>query len=440
MNIKRTYQRIRTIIFKQFYYCTVGVWNDTRRTYPVDFIKTINLFITSFLDKNLQQKASSLTFNTLLAIVPALALLFAIARGFGFQKLIESELFKYLPAQKDALEKGIIFVESYLEQSSQGIFLGIGIVFLLWTLISLTLNVEDIFNHIWSVKQGRPYYRKITDYTAMFLIFPILIICEGGLSIFMATISSDTIFSPLMMWILDILPIILTWLIFAATFYLIPYTKVRFKYALISGILSGTAFHILQWLFVAGQIYVSKYNAIYGSFAFVPLFLIWLHFTWLITLGGVGLTFSAQNIFSFNYKSKIENISNKYKLNITIVLTNLIVKRFENQEKAYSYTELANLTLVPIQLIKNIIDRLIRTKILVAIDSENECSIMDKRFQPAFDINKLSIGILIEKLNSNGNCQFLNNFDCNYNELINEIENINDIAHEHLKDKLIKDL
>ena len=114
-------------------YCVSGVWDDTRSLWSVKTVKVINLSVRSFMDRDLQSQACALTYRTVLAVVPALAMLFAIARGFGFQNLMQSELFKYFPAQRQALESALQYVDNYLSQASQGVFIGIGLIFLLWT-------------------------------------------------------------------------------------------------------------------------------------------------------------------------------------------------------------------------------------------------------------------------------------------------------------------
>ena len=258
-------------------YCISGVWNDTRALWSVKTIKVINLSVRSFLDRDLQSQACALTYRTVLAVVPALAMLFAIARGFGFQNLMQSELFKYFPAQRQALESALQYVENYLSQASQGVFIGIGLIFLLWTLWSLMSSVEDSFNHVWGVATTRSLPRKFTDYTALFLLLPVLMVCSAGISIFM----SDAVqrmfgghaLSPLLHRLLSFTPTLISWIIFTAAYYLIPNTKVRFKGALFAGVLCGTLFQCVQWLFVTGPLYVSKYNALYGSVAFQPLML-----------------------------------------------------------------------------------------------------------------------------------------------------------------------
>ena len=123
-------------------YCYTDVWSDTRNTWKVNVVKTLNLSSRAFFNADLQTRAAALTYNTLLAIVPAMALLFAIGRGFGFQNLLQNQLFNYFPAQSKAIEAALSFVDSYLAQASEGVFVGVGIVLLLWTLISLLGNVE----------------------------------------------------------------------------------------------------------------------------------------------------------------------------------------------------------------------------------------------------------------------------------------------------------
>ncbi|WP_302129260.1 YihY/virulence factor BrkB family protein, partial [uncultured Duncaniella sp.] len=282
--------RTKTRAFTLWNYYSEGVWEDNRDTAKVNLVKTLNLTVRSFMSSDLQSAACALTYRTLLAIVPALALLFAIGRGFGFQNLLQSQLYQYFPSQHKALEMAFSFVDSCLAQASEGIFVGVGIVFLLWTLISLLDSVETSFNNIWGVTVDRPFARKVTDYLAICIILPVLMICSGGLRIFMSTTIQKLLpfdfIGPVVGDILDLVSILFGCLFFAGAYALIPNTKVKLKNALITGGIAGITFQILQWLFVSGQIYVSKYNAIYGSFSFLPLMLIWMQFSWLITLAG----------------------------------------------------------------------------------------------------------------------------------------------------------
>ena len=159
---------------------------------------------------------------------------------------------------------------------------------LLWTVINLVSNIEITFNRIWEVKKARSMYRKITDYFSMFLLMPILIVVSGGLSLFVSTVLKQmddfVLLAPVMKFMIRLIPFVLTWLMFTGLYIFMPNTKVKFKHALIAGILAGSAYQAFQFLYINSQLWVSKYNAIYGSFAALPLFLLWLQISWTICL------------------------------------------------------------------------------------------------------------------------------------------------------------
>ena len=170
-------------------YCMRRVWGDPSKSWKVRALKVINLSVRSFLDRDLQMRAGSLTYSTVLALVPALAMLFAIGRGFGFQALLQSQLMNYFPAQRQALTSALSYVDNYLSQASQGAFIGIGVVVLLWTLLSLMSNIEDTFNKVWGITKDRSMVRKFTDYTALMLLLPVMMMCSAGVEVLM----SDTV-------------------------------------------------------------------------------------------------------------------------------------------------------------------------------------------------------------------------------------------------------
>ena len=396
--------RLRRYSIRLWWYWLGGVWNDTRSGWYVNLAKTVNLSVRSILDTNLQQKAAALTFNTMLALVPTLAMIFAIGRGFGFQNIIESEIFNFIPVKREELSNVFTFVDSYLAQSSEGIFVGVGILFLLWTLISLLSNVEDAFNHIWGINKKRNFYRKMTDYISIFFIIPILIICTNGIKLFVLTMSSDTFLSPIVEAALDIAPTILTWMAFTLTFVLVPYTKVKVKYALLSGFLCAIVFQMLQWLMVSGQIYVSKYNAIYGSFAFLPLLLIWIYMSWQVCLAGVVLTYSSQNIFRFNFRDNINEISQRYMTDVTIVVLTIVAKRFDQQKSPYTKRDITERYNIPIRLVGAVIDHLVDVKLLSGVVGKDD---RETAYQPAFDLQHLTLRSAKERLRNWGKSGFI---------------------------------
>lgn len=430
---KGFWQRLSDNVVNFYEYTVSGVWSDTRRSWWVNVLKTISLSLRSFFNSDLQMRAAALTYQTVLAIVPALALLFAIGRGFGFQNLLQTQLFHFLPAQRKAMETAFTFVDSYLQQSSEGIFVGIGIIFLLWTLISLVSTVEDSFNKIWGVARGRSMWRKITDYMAIFLILPVLMICASGINIFMSTALQNMInikfLSDGLSWLLDLASLALTWLFFAGTYMLIPNTKVKFKNAILAGVLAGTAFVVLQWLFLTGQLYVTKYNAIYGSFSLLPLLLLWLQLVWVITLSGAVLCYSSQNIFEFSFTNQIEKISSSYRWRITLAVMAVVTQRFEKGDKALTDHEIAMEYGLPISLVTAAVNHLIKCDLLqrvVPAGSEGVLAVA-----PALDPDNLTLGDVLRRVGETGTKDFIPDFDKNFatlNEIVDKIE------HDHYDD------
>ena len=427
-------------VMQNVQYCMHGVWNDTRSRWSVKAVKIINLSVRAFMDRDMQMRSCALTYNTVLAVVPALAMLFAIARGFGFQNLLQSELFKYFPAQRQALETALDYVENYLAQASQGVFIGIGLIFLLWTLISLMSNVEDTFNHVWGVETKRSLQRKFTDYTALFLLLPVLMVCSAGISIFM----SDAVqrmfggnpLSPMMHRLLAFMPTVISWLIFTAAYYLVPNTKVKFKGALFAGVLAGTLFQVLQWLFVSGQVYVSKYNAIYGSFAFLPLLLVWLQLSWLLTLSGVVLTYAWQNFDSFTYRDKAKDVSKTYSNHIAIAVLTLAVKRFKQQEGPLTRSELIHDYDIPGQLADRLLNNLQQAGLLNKVSEGKD----DDAYQPAFDPDDFTVNHVANALSDMGNSNFIPKADSRFAELLARITALRDQQQDAVPDVRLLDL
>lgn len=404
-------------------------------------LKIINLSVRSFLDRDLQLRAGSLTYNTVLAIVPALAMLFAIARGFGFQNLMQTQLFRYFPAQQQVLETALSYVDNYLAQASQGAFIGIGLIFLLWTLISLMSNVEDTFNHIWGVVSKRSFRRKLTDYTALFLLLPVLMVCSAGISIFMSDavqrVFDDYALSPMKHHLLSFMPIVISWIIFTAAYYLVPNTKVRFKGALLAGVLCGTLFQVVQWLFVTGQMYVSKYNAIYGSFAFLPLLLVWLQLSWLIALFGVVLTYSLQNFDGFAHRDKAKDVSQNYANNLAIAVLAVAARRFKLHEPPLTRNELVRGYDLPVTLADLLIDRLQRAQLLSPIAVDNA---EDVAYQPALDPDELTLNMACNALADVGNESFINKADTRLASLIERITKQHNAQQSAIPDITLLDL
>ncbi len=419
-----------------------GLWSDPRRTWWLNTLRTANLSVKSFLNRDIQTQACAMTFRTMLAIVPALALLLAIGRGFGMQGVLQDELFRLFPAQHTAISYAMNFVESYLNQTSEGVFLGVGIAVLLWTLISLLSNVEDSFNLIWGVKTGRSIWRKATDYTALLLILPVLMLCASGISLMLSStlraIFDFEFMTPVISLILEGTQILMTILFFTAAYMLIPNTKVKFGNAFLSGALAGTGFLVLQWLFVTGTLYVTRYNAIYGSFAFIPLLLIWIQLVWVICLAGAVICYSSQNVFAFSLDREVSTISSRYRWTVTIAISAIITRRFLEGERPATARDIMNIYEIPARLVTDITDLLVKTGLAnrVLLPDEKEVYGYQLAVNPAL----FTIEVLTTRLYTLGNSDFINGFDKNFPNVIPKIEKIEQALSTVASDMLLADI
>jgi membrane protein len=360
----------------------------------IRIIKTLILAVRGFLNDNLQTKASALTFNTLLAIVPLLAVILGIAKGFGYQDTVCRTLIDYFPQHAAPLTRVFSFVENYLTLAQGGLFIGVGLLLLFYTVISLLSSIEETFNGIWEIHKPRPLYRRITDYLVLCLILPALMTASSGLSILFS--SMGVYFS--------IAPYLITSLVFAALYIFLPNTHVKPLAGLSAGIVAGSAFQFFQFLYISGQVWVSRYNAIYGSFAALPLLLLWLQFSWIICLFGASLAYASQNVEKFSFESDSKHITRRYKDFLTILIASLIVRRFAEGEKPYTADELSMRFKIPLRLTSQLLYLLVQVGILIEVPDNADERILC--YQPAVDINRLTIDFLLCRIDEYGSENF----------------------------------
>ena len=434
------FKRLFNNISSTFSYLAGGVWNDSRNKMKVKVAKVINLSFRSFMDRDLQTKSMSLTYSTVLSIVPAFAMLFAIGRGFGFQNLLEDQLFMYFPAQKSFITFALKFVDSYLNEASQGIFVGVGLIFLLYTLVALLSDIETSFNQIWDVKHDRSIYQKVTDYIAICLLVPIMMIVSSGVSIFMSsTFQTNEHFAfltPIVNVALEASPFILAFLAFSISFCLIPNTRVKFKFAATSGAICAVMFQILQMLFLSGQIYVSKYNAIYGSFSFLPLLLIWLQLSWLILLFGCVLTYSLQNVFAFNFLDNSVPPSHSLETKVMLIIMGIISKRFHTEQPPLSAQQISTQYNLPIRMVNRLCNNLQKAGLVNMVMREQD----NNGITPAIDTDELTVGMIFQKIETQGNNEYIPKFSTLFEDSIHTLDDWFNKCYKELDSIPIKEL
>jgi len=394
-------------------FLTIEIWRLQTRNLPplkarmIRLLRTVLLSVKRFSDDNCQLHASALTFFSLISIVPVLAMTFGIAQGFGFEKMLENLLYEKFPGQEGVLSQGIEFAHNLLENTRGGALAGIGLVGLVWSVIKVLGNIESSFNDIWNVQKSRPLIRKFTDYLSIMLICPILFILSNSLTIFIKTeidiiVHKFTVlgfFSPIFSGTLKLAPFFLIWMLFTALYMFMTNTRVNFKSAFLAGIIAGTAFQLLQWGLIAFQVGVARNNAIYGSFAAVPIFLIWLQMSWLILLAGSEVAFAHQHIHEYEFEPDTRRISRGFRDKLTILITHFISEKFKNGETPLGASTISSRTGIPIRLTQRILDQLVYGGILTKTREDNQGELV---YQPARDISQFTIKFVLDAISNHG--------------------------------------
>lgn len=372
-------------------------------------IKIATLSVREFSQGRIINKASALTYSTLLAIIPTLAILFAIARGFGFANLLETQFRSGLGGEASQTAEIVLsFIDSYLSHAKSGVFVGVGLIMLFYTVLLLTNNIERTFNSIWQVKKSRTLYRKVTDYFSLMLILPLLVMLSSGISIFISTMVKNmeefVLLAPIVKFLVRLTPFAITCAMFTSLYIFMPNTKVKFKFAIGPGILAGTAFQAFQYLYIGTQLWISRYNAIYGSFAAIPMFLLWAQISWSICLYGAQLCYVAQNLRNFSFSNETENISRRYHDFLCILILSLICKRFKTELPPYTAESLSDEHKIPIRLTKQILYELQDLHLIYETQEEGEDESVG--YLPAVDINSMNVAMLLSRLDEEGSEAF----------------------------------
>lgn len=389
------------------------IWRIRTRDLPrsksllIRNIRILLLTIRGVTEDRCLLRASALTFYSVLSIVPIVAMLFGIAKGFGFENKISDFLTERFEGQERVIEQVVVFAQAQLENVKGGLVAGIGIALLFYAIIKILSHIESAFNDIWGVKKSRSFTRKITDYLSLFIISPVLFLISStatvairsGAKIIIGKISLIGIFSPVIFSMLKFLPYCILWVLFSFLYIFIPNTRVRFRSGIIGGVIAGTTYEVFQWIYIHFQIVFAKYNAIYGSFAALPLFFIWLQVSWLIVLAGAEIAFAHQNESTYEFEQDCLNANQYIKRLLSLGMVHLLVRRFIKGEHAWTASQIAHKLEAPIRLIQDLLYGLSSSGILSETHSDSESEVA---YQPAIDPDTITIKYILDVLERSG--------------------------------------
>lgn len=351
--------------------------------------------------------AAALTFWTLFSIVPLFAMAFGIAKGFGLEKLLQERLYEQMQGQEEVINMVIEFSNRMLDTTSGGLIAGIGLGILFFTVIRLLGNIEVSMNEIWGVKEHRNWVRKFSDYLAIMVVCPVLLIVVSSLNVYIASqVESITeqvellsVFSKFITFGLKILPFFVLWNVFSFIYTVMPNTKVNILSGLVGGIAAGTIYQLFQGLYLNLQFWFSSTNAVYGSFAALPLFLFWLQISWLIMLLGAEISFAFQNVDTYELEPDCLKASSRFRKLAALRITNLIVKAFVSGDAPLSESRIASQIEIPSRLVKELLFELTESGVLV---ETRHTSTREPAYAPKLDTDKLTVAFVLNALDLNG--------------------------------------
>jgi len=377
------------------------------KSFLIKQLRIIILALRGFDEDKCSLRASALTFYSLLSIVPVAAMAFGIAKGFGFEKVLEKQIIEKFQGQQEIMAQIINFSRSLLENTKGGMIAGIGVILLFWIVIKVLGNVENAFNNIWGIRKSRNIGRKFSDYLSVMLICPVLFIASSSITMAITGRVEDVVtrvaflgvVSPAIFATLKLLPYFVICILFAFVYIFMPNTKVNFKSGILAGISAGIIYQLVQWGYINFQIGVAKYNAIYGSFAALPLFLVWLQMSWLIVLFGAEISFAHQNVETYEFEPDCLRISHSFKNLLSLRIMHLLVKSFYDSKKPYSASEISHTLEIPIRLVRQILYELVDAGIVSEVKEDQDKSVA---FQPARNVDTITIKKVIDALEDRG--------------------------------------
>lgn len=393
-----------------------GIWEvrldrlSKARAYVIGTIR-IFLMAGSNLEKNdCQRNATVLTYYSVLNIVPLFAVVFAVANGFGLEKFVVRQIFRLARdanLQPDVTGRIIDFSRSLLTHAKGEIIVGVGVVILFWTVISILSKIEDTFNMIWGARRSRTVVRKLTDYLSMLILGPVLlalwssvnILIVSELRVIMRDISLLGPMSAILFFLMKLLPFISIWLLLLALYLVMPNTRVSVRSSVFAAIVTGSLIQVVQWVYIRFQIGVSTQSAIYGSFAAIPLFLAWLQVSWIIVIFGAEIANSSEHYETYGFHPDYSRIGAARRRLLMLRIFHLLVKRFDAGEKPLTSKEIGKILEIPEPLVREILVQIVDVDLASEITKGAR---KESLFQPARSVNEMTIKNVLDAYEKSG--------------------------------------
>ncbi|MBW1979688.1 MAG: YihY/virulence factor BrkB family protein [Deltaproteobacteria bacterium] len=393
------------------------------------------------LEGQITLRAMSLVYTTLLALVPLLAVSFAILKGFGVHNQIEPLLLNFL---KPLGEKGVEIsnrIIGFVDNIKAGVLGSLGLALLIYTVISLIQKIERAFNHTWRVKKTRSMLQRFSDYLSVIAIGPLLVFAAIGLT---ASFMSTTIVRKLMtieplgtllVTSTELLPYLFIIAAFTFVYLFVPNTKVRLRSAIVGAVTAGVLWQGTGWLFASFVVKSTKYTAIYSGFAILIMFMIWLYLSWLILLVGAAVAFYHQHPESLSpYHGEIK-LSPRLQQKLSLLIMLLIARNYYERKSPWTADQLASHLSLTTAAVESILESLQEHGLLTQTGSEPCC------YLPAQPLETVGLKDVLDAAAAGGENSYSHLQTLVAEEAVERIvDRIDRAVEEALKDYSIKKL
>lgn len=348
-------------------------------------------------------RSAALTFYTLTSLVPIAAVIFAVMKGFGrLDPLLES-LYGLFPQSPEIVDYLVSFAENALARTQGGVMAVVALVMLFVSVVSVCRSIENAFNNIWEVRTSRGIFRQLSSYIAVVIVMPLLWVAASAIGSYARELLGlESGWGYLLLTKLASMTVV--WAMFTLFYYVIPNTEVRLSSALKAGLVAGTAFLLFQWGYLYVQRLMTSYNVIYGSFAALPLLLLWMHTSWQILLAGGDLSFAYQHLARYDEERESVHVSYDLRRRVLLAAMAVVVRRFRRLGGTISAAEVVRALDLPSRIVSDVLNQLVRAELLVEVrDGED-----DRRvgFVPGRDIGSLTLCDVIERTEGVGQTSF----------------------------------
>ena len=395
MKLRKLFTYFTDTIFRE----DINEWRNPVVRWLVQQYRLLFYTARGLVEHGTLVRSAALTFYTLMSLVPLLALVFAVVKGFGLADGLVENLYELFPQHPETVDYIVGFAENALARTQGGVVAAVGLVMLFWAVIRVFGSIENAFNNIWEVKVERSIARQWTDYIAVVMIVPVLWILANAVGNYI-----EQVLGLYDKWYFTTLSrlasMVVIWTMFTLLYLIIPNARVRFQSALMAGIVAGTIFLLFQWGYVYVQRWMTSYNAVYGSFAALPLFLIWMQTSWEILLFGGELSFAYQNISRFAEERESLRISYDQRRKVLLAVMILVARNFRDHGGTLPTDEIRKRLELPTRIVNDILFQLVQAGQLIAVRSGD--GERDVAFAPAHDLSSTTVYGILEAVERTG--------------------------------------